>query len=236
MGVNFANSINYLYGIGSSNFPYLTFPLASGLSMFWSTNPYFVIMFNLAYIGTIVAMDISIIFTIVRSVFSWSFDRVLPARFADMNETTHTPVNATILLIAGSLIFTYVAVYQFGLIASIYSYSTAGIFIGFLIVAATAIILPYKRKDIFQAADALSKGKLAGIPYLAILGVLGVICSLVVVYAALIPALGVTFITVLIEGVIPTFLVGAVIYAVAWAVRHRQGINLGLTLREIPPE
>jgi hypothetical protein len=41
---------------------------------------------------------------------------------------------------------------------------------------------------------------------------------------------------VLEEGVIPTFVLGIVIYVIAFVARRGQGINLNLISQEIPPE
>jgi len=53
----------------------------------------------------------------------------------------------------------------------------------------------------------------------------------------ILPEIGTTsFFSVLVEGIIPTFIVGAIIYAVAYLARRGQGVNLSLMGKEIPPE
>ena len=236
-GPAFVNAMAALWVSGSSSFPYLTTPLASGLSIYWTQNPVLVTLFNLGYTGTILAMNVAIFFTLARNLFAWSFDRVLPSAFADVNTKTHTPIKATIIMIVVALIYAYVAVYQFGLLSALFSYGVAGIFLAFIIVSVAAVVYPYRRRDLFEGADPIAKKKIAGVPLLSILGILSIISSLVVVYSIILPAIGgPSFLSVLVEGIIPTFIIGAIIYAIAWTARKSQGINLGLLAKEVPPE
>jgi hypothetical protein len=130
-----------------------------------------------------------------------------------------------------------VAVYQFGLLSALFSYGVAGIFLAFVIVSVAAVVYPYRRRDLFEGADPIAKKKIAGVPLLSILGILSIISSVVVVYSIILPAIGgPSFLSVLVEGIIPTFIIGAIIYAIAWAARKSQGINLGLLAKEVPPE
>ncbi|HYB85089.1 MAG TPA: hypothetical protein VED86_07145, partial [archaeon] len=80
-----------------------------------------------------------------------------------------------------------------------------------------------------------SQKKLGGIPLISILGVLSFIVSCIFIYGILSPAIG-NVGWVLLTGIIPTFLLGAVIYAIAWAVRKNQGIDLSALQKQIPPE
>ena len=79
-GPAFANSIAKLWISGSASFPYLTTPLASGMSVFWTGNPLLVAAFNLSYVGTIEVMNVAILFALSRNLFAWSFDRIVPVR------------------------------------------------------------------------------------------------------------------------------------------------------------
>jgi len=236
-GPSFVNAMATLWVSGSSSFPYLTTPLASGLSVFWTQNPVLVTIFNLGYAGTILAMNVAIFFTLARNLFAWSFDRVMPTSFADVNGRTRTPVKATVVMIVIALVYAYVAVFQFGLLSSLFSYGVAGIFLAFIIVAVSAVVYPYRRKDLYENADAMAKKKIVGVPVLSIVGLLSIIASLVVVYSVILPAIGgSSFLSVLVEGIIPTFIIGAILYGIAYAARKGQGIDLQALVKEIPPE
>ena len=236
-GPAFANAIAALWATGSSSFPYIATPLASGMSMFWTQNPVLIVLFNLSYAGTIEVFNIVAFFTLARNVFAWSFDRIAPTAFANLNDRTHTPLNATVPMVLVSIVYTWIAVYQYGILASYFSYGTAGLVIGLALVALMAIFYPYRRRDIFDAADSLSKRKVLGIPIISIFGVLTVISSAIIVYAIILPVIGgVQFANIFLQGIIPTFLLGVVLYLIAWVIRKRQGINLSLTQRHLPPE
>ncbi|MFI5420372.1 MAG: hypothetical protein ACHQ1H_05345, partial [Nitrososphaerales archaeon] len=235
-GPSFVNAMAALWASGSSSLPYITIPMASGMSMFWTQNPILVTLFNVSYGTTIIFMDIAIFFTLTRNLFAWSFDRVVPKLFADINSRTQTPIYATVIMIFGALLYTYIAEFQFGVLASIFSYGTAGIFLAFVIVSLAAIVYPYRRKDIFEKSDALSRKKIGGLPVITILGIISLIVCAITVYAIVLPSIGGPFLTVFSEGIIPTFIIGAIIYAIAWATRRNQGIDLSLLQREIPPE
>lgn len=236
-GPSFANAMAALWASGSSSFPYISIPLASGMSMFWTQNPFLVVLFNLSYAGTIEIFNIVVFFTLARNLFAWSFDRITPTAFASLNDRTHTPVNATIPMVLVSIVYTYVAVYQYGILASYFSYGTAGLVIGIALVALAAMVYPFRRRDIFETTDPISKKKIMGVPLITIFGALTIISSVIIVYAIILPVIGgIEFVTILTQGIIPTFVIGIVLYAIAWAVRKRQGLDLGLIQREIPPE
>ncbi len=236
-GPDFVNAIAGLWASGGAN-PYITIPLSSGLSMFWTHNTALIVLFNLAFAGTIVVMFISELFVFSRNLFAWSFDRVLPNAFASVNSRTRTPVNAVVVMVVGSLIYLYISVYQTSFLSVLFSYSTAGTFLAFMFVAVAAMVYPYRRKDLFDSAsDEVAKKKYGGVPLITILGILSFVVSAYVVYALLAPAIGgPTFGDVLERGIIPTFVLGIVIYAISFFARRSQGINLGLISKEIPPE
>jgi APA family basic amino acid/polyamine antiporter len=242
-GPKFVNAMAALwtaaaYG-GYTNYPYLatTPPLASGLSMFWTHNPVLIALFTLGFGMTAFVMDVSIFFTFTRNLFAWSFDRVVPTAFATVNSKTRTPIYAAAIMTVAGLVYTYIASYT-SFVADLFSYGTAGEFIVFAIVSIAAIIFPYRRKDLFSSSiEPTATKKIGGIPLITIFGVMSLIVSLVTIYAIILPQIGgVSFWTIFFEGIIPTFVIGAVLYAIIWAVRRRQGINLGLLQKEIPPE
>lgn len=236
-GPSFVNAMAGLWLSGSSTYPYLagTPPLSSGLAMFWTQNQVLIAIFTLSFGLTAEVMNVSIFFTLSRNLFAWSFDRVAPSVFANINPRTRTPVYAISIMTVVGLLYAYIAIFQYGLLATLFTYGTAGTFMVFLIVSVAAIAYPYTRKDIFESAHPASKKKIAGIPLISLLGALSFLVSLVVIYAILLPAIG-NVGSVLLTGIVPTFAVGAIIYAIVWAVRRNQGIDLNLLQKQIPPE
>jgi APA family basic amino acid/polyamine antiporter len=234
MGPDFAAAMATLWANGSPQYPYIGAPLTSGLAMFWTQNPVLIALFSLSYAINIEVMNISILFTFARNLFAWSFDRVTPTKLADVNSRTHTPLNATIAMTLIAIFFVYVAEYQFGIVAATYSYGTAGIMLVFAVISLSAIIYPFNRKDIFEISHPVAKTRIAGLPVISLIGVLSFIESLAAVYALLQPAL-LNLANIIVEGIIPTWIAGIVVYAVSWSIRRRQGIDLGLAMREVPP-
>jgi amino acid transporter len=235
-GPKFVQSIALLWITGSSKYPFFFPPMGSTLSVFWTQNPALIVLFNLGFAMTIMAMNISILFTMSRCLFAWSFDRVAPSAFASLNSRTGTPVNAILLLTIVAVVYAYFSIYVSGLLATLFSYGTAGIFIAFLFVSLAAIFYPYRRRDIFDLSEPAGKFKIGGVPLVSILGGISFVLSLVIIYAIVLPSIGGSFVTIFFEGVIPTFIIGAVLYGIAWASRRSQNINLSLVAREIPPE
>jgi basic amino acid/polyamine antiporter, APA family len=239
-GPKFVNAMAAMWYGGYGNYPYLagTPPLASGLSMFWNQNPILIVMFTLAFGITAFVMDVSIFFTFARNLFAWSFDRVAPTAFATVNTRTRTPIYAASIMTAVGLVYTYIATYRSNFVTDLFSYGTAGEFIVFAIVSVAAIIYPYRRKDLFNSGtESVARKKIGGVPLITIFGVLSLAVSFITIYAIILPQIGhVSFWSVALEGIVPTFIIGAVLYAVIWVVRRAQGINLGLLQKEIPPE
>jgi uncharacterized membrane protein YuzA (DUF378 family) len=138
------------------------------------------------------------------------------------------------MMIVG-LVYAYISIFQYGLLAALFTYGTAGSFMVFVIVGVAGIVYPYLRKDIFVSTHAWSQKKLGGVPLISILSVLSIIVSIVTIYGILLPAIG-NVGSVLLTGIIPTFLVGAIIYGLVWIIRKNQGINLSMLQKQIPPE
>jgi basic amino acid/polyamine antiporter, APA family len=234
-GPSFANSMALLWGTFSPSYPYVNLPMGSGLSLFWNPNPVLVSMFNISFIVASFALGVSILFTMSRNMFAWSFDRVTPSGLANVNPRTGTPLWAILVMSLVGLFFAYMTNYQFGMLGEIFSYGTAGIFCAFLVVCLAAIAFPFRRKDLFQQAPAPANRKIGGVPLITIVGVISLICSVIVIYAILEPAV-LHLSTILFEGIIPTFVVGIIIYVISHFVRKSRGINLNLLQKEIPPE
>src|SRR5579872_3743036 len=129
-GPKFVNSLAAMWYNGFGNYPYIPGvpPLASALSIYWTRNAALVSIFNLGFGLTAEMMNISILFMLSRNLFAWSFDRVVPSTFADINSRTRTPIYAVAVMTVVGLIYTYIFVYATGILSGLFNYGTAGEF------------------------------------------------------------------------------------------------------------
>jgi APA family basic amino acid/polyamine antiporter len=162
-----------------------------------------------------------------RYVFAFSFDRVLPTFFADVNQRLRFPLKATALVLVLSAILAYFAIYTTyigQLLNTVTIWSIVWVLVGI-----SAIVFPFVRKD-------LAQGLPGGRWLLPVFGGLSII------------AMGATFYwSVTNKAIGPSspsstallvviFAVGAIIFAARYFYFRGRGIDMGKALKEIPPE
>ncbi|MFZ0130274.1 MAG: amino acid permease [Candidatus Dormiibacterota bacterium] len=174
----------------------------------------------------------------IRSFFAWSFDRLMPESLANVNERTHSPVNAIIVtnVIIAALVIWSVYGNQFQLVLGLIVLAGS---LAVIIVGLAAIALPIRRPDLYQASPA--NVKFLGIPVLYIVGTLSILEFVGIIAISFINPLSVmngnradfwwipAWLAALIVG-------GALLYYVPRFIRARQGVNIGFVYKELPPE
>ena len=174
----------------------------------------------------------------IRSFFAWSFDRLMPESLANVNERTHSPVNAIIVtnIIIAALVVWSVIGNQFQLVLGLIVLAGA---LAVIIVGLAAIGLPIRRPDLYQASPA--NVKFLGIPVLYIVGTLSILEFIGIIAISFINPLSVmngnrddwwwipAWLGALIVG-------GALLYYVPRFIRAQQGVNIGFVYKELPPE
>jgi amino acid transporter len=170
-----------------------------------------------------------------RNLFAWSFDGLMPRKLADVGERTHAPwVSAIVIsVIAAGLLALYVFTSFFTIVVNyIVIFSIA-----FWLASFAAILLPYRRPDLFaQAPDAVRR-KILGVPVITLLGVgnLGLF-TLILVASFKTPAFSGPTGGRAIAFVVGIYVVGALLYWVSRGVQRTRGVDLDLLYKEIPPE
>jgi len=183
------------------------------------------------FVGNIGWGWLGIVF-ISRLFMSWAFDRTLPSVLARVSDRYHTPHVAIGLAAGLTLIPMYLSFFV--------SFITAQVNLVFLfavvwfLTAISAILLPLRRRDIFNAAA--WKPRMLGVPVLGLLGVLGSVLFAYLAYNSVTnPAIGpFTFgaqVTILIVTTIPILL-----YAASYYYNKRRGVDLSRVMAQIPPE
>lgn len=174
----------------------------------------------------------------IRTVFAWAFDRVLPEKLANVNERTHSPVPAIILIM---VLVTAMLAWSV-LSTDFFTWLALGVEAGvvcIVIVGIAAIAFPRRRPDLYQSSPA--NVKFLGIPVLYIVAPLAILVMLFLVWCT------VTYPALALAGntdnlwQIPAFMgsivvIGLAIFYTAKFVRKSQGIDIDLVYRELPPE
>jgi basic amino acid/polyamine antiporter, APA family len=173
----------------------------------------------------------------VRTVFAWAFDRLLPAKLADVNERTHSPVPSiltvmglvTVMLVWSVLATTFETWLALGVLAGV---------VCVWIVSIAAFTFPDRRPDLYQASPANIRW--AGVPVLKIVAPLSFLVMAFLVYDVLkYPALAIGttshwwYVPAFMGG---TALFGLLVYYAAKIVRRSQGVDVDLVYHELPPE
>jgi amino acid transporter len=210
-------------------------PFITLILSFFTNNPAFLILFGFSYAVTVWAIPVALGFGALRNIFAWSFDRVIPAKYAELDRKYKSPWLAilTYAIVGEILSLVYIWAPQY---MSFIGYYVLSWFIAWIVVGIAGVIFPWRRKDIFQTTPPLVQGKWFGIYALAILGALTVLISMGSEYFQLVPFIegradwrGVT---PLVSFVVIPF----IIYFVSKWVRSKGAVPLEMQFTEIPPE
>ena len=234
-GYDFLSAVAYLANAAPDQ---LNLPLGYYLSSFviyMTSNPLLQMIVSLGFLATILWILLPQMLIITRNMFAWSFDRLIPSWVAEVNERTHSPINATV--VSGILIYVMLLV---TLLTSFWAFlvnlAGVGALVGSL-VAISAIIFPYRRKDIFDKAPALVKKQIFNLPLLTWAGIFTLITQLVVAYFAFTtPSLGGAVTMASLLSSLAVFLLAFPLYLIPYWINRRQGLDTSLAFKVLPPE
>ncbi len=173
-----------------------------------------------------------LIISLTRYLFAWSFDRIFPEWFADVNPSLHVPVKSTtfvaILGVLGVMMYAFLPFMTIVDVTVIFevSYAVFAISIG---------LMPFLRKSLYENTIPF-KRRFLGIPMISWLGF--------ATFGFLIYALAITWGNpILLPINLPTIAslaliygVGALVYAGSYFATKKKGIEPQLIFKEIPPE
>lgn len=215
------------YGLGFA-------PLYAEMAAIASGNIVVALVITVGFtVGFIVWVPQTIVL-ISRSIFAWSFDRLVPEKLAEVDSRTHSPVVATVVIMVAGLIAVLILALNPTLTAIV---GLLGLTVTYIVVSVAAIVFPYRQPDVFAASP--FNGRLAGIPIVTIVGALSLVTSVLVAGILLTDQNSGTSWVVNRNTVIMVAAVvvaGPILYYVLRAIQASRGINVGLAYKEIPPE
>src|SRR5712691_1763621 len=174
-----------------------------------------------------------------RVIFAAAFDRVLPSWAANISAKRRVPYGALVLMIAPSLVISAIYAYKPDF-TSVFLDATAVLALTFLATVVAAVVLPWRRKDLYDASP-IARYKVGGVPLITVVGGITGLFLLFMLFEWSFNGdnLYGTSLQKTPNSVIyfvATYVVAVVIYVVAFYVRRRQGIDLNRIHHEIPVE
>jgi amino acid transporter len=234
VGTEFNNAAAYLEYFTDAS----PLPVAGVLNFFagiLTRNPILLILMALSFFLWQFTVLIPMFTVTVRNVFAWGIDQVMPTWLTKVSQKTRVPTTASVVVAVLTwimlllTIFTPVFEYMFNYI-TIFS-------IAFWITSFAAILLPYRRRDLFESAPPGIRAKVLGIPLITIAGVINLLLFTLVLYASFkLPAFSGPVGPLAIAFIAAIYVVGLVVYFIAAQVRKQQGVDFELLYGEIPPE
>ena len=224
--LGFADPAAYGFAAGAPAYPEIM-SIASGS---WVIGAVIIIGFA---VGLLIWLPQTMLL-VSRSMFAWSFDRIMPARLSYVDPRTRSPVVAiaivTLLAIGSTAIYAFTT--WFTAISVL-----LGLSLTLLVTAVGGIVLPYRQKAMVENSP--YSRRIAGIPILSLVATLSLVCFSAAVGVILWdPGSGASLSANpgKIWLALGIYAVAFAIYFVSRAVRRSQGIDLSLTYRELPPE
>ena len=224
--LGFADPTAYGFAAGAPAYPEIM-SIASGS---WVIGAVIIIGFA---VGLLIWLPQTMLL-VSRSMFAWSFDRIMPARLSYVDPRTRSPVVAiaivTLLAIGSTAIYAFTT--WFTAISVL-----LGLSLTLLVTAVGGIVLPYRQKAMVENSP--YSRRIAGIPIVSLVAALSLVCFSAAVGVILWdPGSGASLSANpgKIWLALGIYAVAFAIYFVSRTVRRSQGIDLSLTYRELPPE
>jgi amino acid transporter len=242
VGVNFMHSLDSLWLSGVDKLPPVlqhahttSEPVPMLLMAFFTGSPILILLFGLSFIVATWVSLAGLGFAPIRNVFAWSFDRLIPTRFADIRTKYRAPVWSIAAIIISAEIFFVLQIYKNSWVGAI-AFTIIAWFLAWIVLGIAGLLFPFRRKELFESAPPAVQRRLGGVPVVSILGAATLGVSIFVEWAILKPFFegSLSWSQLATVGVMAA--IPVVIYVIAHVYHQRQGIPLKLQFSQVPPE
>jgi len=228
-------NLNYwasVYGFGNATIPIWSYPPLLVSFMFHNSalSAIIVLAFGAWFLGWAGTLFLSS----TRVIFAAAFDRVLPEKVADVTERRHVPVWGLILMLVPAIGVSALYAYTSNFATYILD-ATLVIAVTFLGTSIAAIILPWRKKQLYQDS-AISRYKILGMPAISVCGFVTALFLGFNLYEWFSNANYAVNNKQSLVFMASMYVLAIVIYVIAWFVRRNQGIDLKAVYTEIPVE
>ncbi|HEX3976415.1 MAG TPA: amino acid permease [Solirubrobacteraceae bacterium] len=207
-----------------------------GYGLVLSGDPVTKILFGVAVPVAEIAVNLAFVAVTTRVLFALAFDRLLPLSVAKINERNHAPVVAIGIVIVVGIAFCILTTYAD--LTNIVALESLFFALILLAGGVAATFLASRRSDLLLRPGATELPRWLGVPRVTWAGGLTTVLALftiveVLVHSSVYGKLSAESITTLII----VLGAGPVVYLIASSLRRRRNqIDIGMSMRELPPE
>jgi APA family basic amino acid/polyamine antiporter len=171
-----------------------------------------------------------------RIVFAMSFDRLLPTKLADVNPRTHSPLKSIVLGIVFGILVTYLAVFSSTYVDLARNLTLVFQAI-FVLASGIGMVFPWRKHALYASTPKIVSGSWFGYPPIAVISAFSLVVNLflLALFASKAQTSG-GYDATSIVGLALVAVTGLAIYATAKFSLSRRGLDLDLTMAELPPE
>ncbi len=227
-------ALSWLWDNQPSKFP-LTLPPSMPLMLGIATYPNQFLTF--AALSTFCVANIAFVYVLLmccsRYFFAWAFDRVMPTKLADVNARFKTPHNAIIATMA--VLFVSAIGFAYTGFSNWFGAGATLMVVLFGLVACTVAIFPFTKWVTLLDQLPTFMRKRVGIPIISWVGLITAIIMFYAAYAVTINPLMTSNLNLTLYWVVGFGVAGFVIYYISKWYNKRQGIDISLIFKEIPP-
>ena len=231
-----SNSLYYLYNAGHEAYPFGSYdPFVTIMIGIMTESPVFVFLIAISFAFATFGSAAGLGFGPSRNFLAWSFDRLFPSKYMELNPKTNSPTYALRTVIAGAWVFLmldiFLPTWTENIGFTIFTWFLAWIFLGL-----AGILFSTRKKILFQSSPPVVKAKIFGIHVVTILGWLTFVISVSICYYLLIPLFrgDISFTMIVVS--LALMFIPLIIYFIMKQVHAGKGIDIDIQFQEIPSD
>ena len=207
-----------------------------GYGLVLSGDPISKILFGTAVPFAEIAVNLAFVAVTTRVLFAQAFDRLLPVSVAKVSERNQSPWVAIIIVLIIAIGFCFLEVYVN--LSNIVALESLFFALVLLAGGVAATFLPITRADLIRRAGAVDVKRIGGLPTITLIGAATTaLATFVIVLLVVKSNVYGKFNTQSVVTLAVVLLAGPVIYVIARTIRRqRDSLDLGMAMRELPPE
>jgi amino acid transporter len=164
-------------GLGTAREPFPTLLLA-----FTGGGVLLIYLFALCFAVSTFISAAGLAFAPIRNVFAWSFDRLIPTKFAELDRRYRAPWLAIAAVVFVGWLFLVIDIWRPGWTAQI-AFTITGWFVGWIVLGVAGIVFPVARPNLYRAAPPAVQRGIPAVAAVVLAAGVTVLAALLAIFA-----------------------------------------------------